>query len=291
MSGICSKCKVECVFKEGKGEQFGFPCDVCRTVLCRDCAELSATEIRFVAMATRALPYLCRECISSLKLVPILKEKILELEQEVKDLKNSTQASKQSYADILKTSLDHSDELKSSMKDLERKVENISKSGSPKAVSGPSQLEPAVQELQERESRAANILIFGVRESEGLNRDERVRHENEVVEAVLQKIDRAVTRDIKVRRLGKYDQQKIRPIRVTFPTKSEALNILKQKGKLSSDEGIYIKGDQTVSQRNYLKEVIAELETRTRLGEKDLKIRYINYVPKIIKIHTALKKN
>lgn len=291
MSGICSKCKTECVFKETKGEKFGFPCDVCRAVLCRECADLSATEIRFVTMATRAVPYLCGECIGALRRVPLLEKKIQELEHDVRELLEAAKTSKQSYADVLKASIDSTDEIKESLKDLEKKVVNSSKQEGADAAGGIQQLEPAVQELQERESRAASVLLFGIGESDAATREERIAQENKTVESILRKIDVSVTKEIRVRRLGRYDQQKVRPIKVTFPTKAEALNVLKRRRRLNSEEKIYIKGDQTVSQRNYLKAVIAELETRTSNGEKNLKIRYVNSVPKIVKTSTPVQKN
>lgn len=291
MAGKCSKCKTECVFKESKTELFGFPCDVCGGILCKNCADLSATEIRFIAMSSRAVPYLCKECIGLLRQIPSLKIQIRKLEQEVQELKCAANSAKQSYADVLKVSMDNSDELKNTIKDLEMKVQNVSKPETPQAGSGVSQLEPAVQEMQEREYRAANILLFGVKESDTVTKDERITQENKTVEEILQRIDSTVTREIKVRRLGKYEPQKVRPIKVTFPSKAIALGILKQRSKLSSNEAIYIKSDQTVNQRNYLKAIIAEMETRIQEGEQNLRIKYVNSVPKIIKTSGLAKKN
>lgn len=184
---------------------FGFPCDICRVVLCRDCAGLSTTEVRFVAMATRAVPYLCKECIGSLQRVPLLERRIQELEHEVQELREATKSSKQSYADILKANIDSTDQIKETVKNLEKRVEDFRKQDNVNTAAAMPHLEPAVHELQERELRAANILIFGVRESDGAARDERIEQENRTVEAILRKIDGTVTREIKVRRLGRYE--------------------------------------------------------------------------------------
>lgn len=287
MSGTCSGCQAPCIFKEKTGVLFGFPCDVCRVILCKDCGGLSSTEVRFVAMASRGVPYLCKDCIGSLKLVSTLKTKIDELEHEIQELKIAAESSKSSYADILKKNTAQSEEIKGNMKNLEERVESVTKPGTHPSVEGALPLEPAVQELQERERRAANILLFGVKESSAATREARIEQESKTVEGILQKIDADVAKEVKVTRLGRYDEQKVRPIKVTFPTKSDALSVLKKKSKLGDEGSVYIKSDQTVCQRKYLKTVIAELENRTKQGEQDLKIRYISNVPRIVKLRTA----
>lgn len=293
MSGTCSECQAACIFKEKTEVLFGYHCDVCRVILCKDCGGLSSTEIRFVAMASRGVPYLCKDCVGSLKLVSTLKTKIDELEHEIQELKIAAESSKSSYADILKKNTAQSEEIKGGMKDLEKKVESVTKPGTHPSAECTLPLEPAVQELQERERRAANILLFGVKESSATTREARIEQESKAVEGILRKVDADVAKEVKVTRLGRYDEQKIRPIKVTFPTKSDALSVLRKKSKLSDEGSVYIKSDQTVCQRNYLKTVVAELENRTKQGEQNLKIRYIGGVPKIVKVRTTteIKKN
>lgn len=294
MAGVCSECGKECVFKESKSDLCGFPCDICGIIYCKNCAELSTTEIRFVAMASRILPYLCKQCIGVFKEFPILKRRIEELEVEVKHLKEGVRSSKQSYADVIKLNTDHSEALKNTMQELERKVEVISKPENVPHNSETVQLEPTIQELQEREQRAAHILIFGVKESDKVARDERIESENKAVGTILRKISGNNDCQVKIRRLGRYQQEKVRPIRVAFQNKADALSILKQKNKLGDQAGtgVYIKADQTLKQRNYLNALIVELESRMTAGEKNLKIKYVNSVPKIIKINqSAERKN
>ena len=47
--------------------------------------------------------------------------------------------------------------------------------------------------------------------------------------------------------------------------------------------GKYVKLDQTPAQREYLGKVLKELADRKSKGETDIKIKYINNIPKIIK--------
>lgn len=290
MSNICSECGTACVFKESKCELFGYPCDACRTVLCKNCAGLTATEIRFVLLSTRVVPYLCKRCVRSLKQLPVLEKRVEELEQEIQELKGAVKSSKQSYADILKSSKDQSNLFENNIKKLEEKVEVIASVENIPVANSLSYLEPTIHELREREQRETNILIFGVKEPAKANREERIACEKTVVTNILKKVDETVTEEITITRLGKYEEQKVRPIKVSFPNKSDALNILRQKKKLDNYDNIYIKADLTVSQRKYLHLILSELETRTKAGETDLRVRYVNSVPKIVKVKSAVDK-
>lgn len=292
MTGVCSKCRVSCAYKEGKPEPFGFPCDICRTVLCRKCADWSSTEVRFIALANRVVPYVCGECIVLIRQMPVLGKKIEVLEGEVLALKEASGQERQSYADILKKNRESAKVIEGSLKHLEEKVEVLSKSEPLESNSASNlQLEPTILELKEREQRSTNVLIFGVVEPVKSDREERISHENETVETILKQInDDIKSTSLKIRRIGKYEEGKIRPIRVTFSTAAEALQTLKHRAKLAGMEGVYIKSDQTVAQCNYLKALLTELEVRKKNGEDNLRVRYINSVPKIIKIDRASVK-
>lgn len=305
MSGICSKCNENCIFKESKNDLFGFPCDTCKRVLCRTCAEFSATEVRTLVQVKRVLPYFCEDCLVIVKQMPLLKTKITELQSDVEALKEQDTTRNQSYADVLKTQLtelqrdvkvlkeqdktrnqSYADvlkmtndtiELKGGLDKLEEKVEKInqteSKSNTELSI---------IEELCEREKRATNILLFGVPESENQNTETRNQEEQNKVTRLLEKINQNATTEIKLFRLGKPEAGKIRPIKIIFPEKQIAKEILKHKKKLDNN-GIYIKGDLTIMQRKFLKDVVAELKSRTDNGEQNLKIIYHNSIPKIVK--------
>lgn len=68
-----------------------------------------------------------------------------------------------------------------------------------------------------------------------------------------------------------------------FPSKREAIDVLRNKGKLDADTGIYLKNDQTENQRNYIKKLVTELREKEQNGVKDLKIKYFSGIPRIVK--------
>lgn len=286
MSGTCSKCKQGCVFKESKTELFGFPCDICRKIQCKDCANLSATEIRTLMQTTkRILPFLCDECLNVIKEVPLLKLQVLRLKTEVQELKENSVKATQSYADVLKFK-GEAKALKGDLDKLEQRVESIG------TQEGSGTIEPTIKELGEREKRASNIIVFGFPETNGCSLDERNTEERKEVAALLNSVDDRIQADeVRIYRLGKPQDGKVRPIKVVFKDRETAVQVLKQKKKLDSSRGIYIKSDLTVIQRNYLRNLVSELRRRTENGEQNLKIRYFNSVPRIVKSKEQVPKN
>jgi len=91
-------------------------------------------------------------------------------------------------------------------------------------------------------------------------------------------------RPSKVIRLGIYDKNNPRPIKALFSTPADVFEILKSKRKLLSlqlPSTIGISTDRTLYQRNYMKKLRDELESRRTNGEIDLIIKYIRGTPTI----------
>lgn len=442
MSGSCSKCNSSCVLKAPKKaeatELFGFPCDICKVILCRGCGGWSLTEIRFIEMTSRVVPYICQECVklirdypllesrvqqiqsdcgecisrteempvlkihleqfkaelsllkgqiqqlqsnsrdltSSAKELQVLKVQMEKFEVKIENINESVTQTNKSYTDVLRKQKSKAEALKENLSRLEEKVDNMKllkvpleqfKTQLPIITSQIQQLqsdnsnltgsveelqvlrvrmekievqirnvdeniiqtsqsyadvlkrqnetetlksnlsklevavnniksqedlpgrraniEPTIEELKERDKRACNVLFFGVAESDMLDKNERIRCESENIKNLIASIDINVQTDqIKVLRLGRYQPEKIRPVKVIFESKETALRVLKRRTNLDRSRAVYIKSDQTPMQRKYLKDLIRELESRTEKGETDLRIKYLNSMPKIIKV-------
>ena len=83
-------------------------------------------------------------------------------------------------------------------------------------------------------------------------------------------------------RVGKYNDGKNRPIKITLPTKEEALALLKTKSRIPKEATYYLKSDRTKMEKDFLKKVVDELNNR--------KIRYYNNIPRIVK-YRSIPKN
>lgn len=286
----CYKCKKECYFKDTVRtkdckETFGGPCDYCHEIFCEECSGVSSTEIRALINKKRIVMHYCEECRVAVKNalhdVPVIQQQLKEVISELKSLKEQmneqtnlpASPSVPTYAQVVSETT----HLKNQVQQLEEKFQQQTVSQTK------LELEPAIQEMQERERRAQNLLIFGVEESNLPDPEQKLAFDLDKATSIIRKINGLTEpAKVKITRIGRYEANKKRPIRATFPTKEEALQVLRLKSKLEQGE-TYIKYDLTPNQRTYLKTVISELETRKAGGETDLTIKYQNNTPKIVR--------
>lgn len=292
----CSQCKKICTLKEEKNKLFGYPCDCCGSIVCKTCSHLSASEVRVIPMTSRVLLFLCQCCIEKIKQIPKTTEKVAELRSQV-DVNRQESESKlcqfeERLSKLEQRTVEMAEHMNKNLKQstyaevvaLKGRVDKFeSQVNTVPSVAAGTSVEPAISEIQEREKRACNVLIFGIEERTEKSREERLSKEIESVRNLLSQSTIDVSPDgVRVHRLGAYSAEKRRPIRVEFPERGLALRVLKCKSKLDSN-GVYIKSDKTNAQRKYLKQIVEELNERKTKGEENLRIKYINNVPKIIK--------
>ena len=206
----------------------------------------------------------------------ILRDQLVSLEDKFKQNKSP------SYADVVSNLDKETKAIKLNLDAINNKINsNNLQSGDGHAEN----VEPTLVEMQERDTRAFNVLIFGAAEANSEVVTERKSHDEKIVKEILDCVESSVNVDQlkKIIRLGKYDPNRCRPIKMVFPTKDNAKHVLRNRNKIPKETGKYLKYDQTNMQRTYLKKVMDELQVRTNQGECDLKIRYFGGIPKIIK--------
>ena len=115
-----------------------------------------------------------------------------------------------------------------------------------------------LEELEEENQirrRQNNIIIHGTKETENTTDDS----DAEFVHGLMKELCFGAVKAKFMARIGKKDQEKYRPLKVTFHNegdKSKVLENLKQlKGK-SDFDGISIKDDFTISERNIIKDYV-----------------------------------
>lgn len=293
----CSKCNEDCYFiditksKDIK-ELFGCACDMCKTVLCRNCYHLSSSEIRVLCMTRNILKYFCTTCLglfnTTVSDLPQINNRITILEKETKELKEKMENNAPTYAQVVADTSDLKKEMEK-LSDEVVKQKMIPKAPTPRDFN--LTVEPTLCEMAEREKRAANIILFGIKEN-NLEQNENA-HEidlNKAVDIVKQVKRDIQKRDIKVYRLGTPAQGKVRPLRIVTASPTIAKEILRKKSMLK-EENMYLKADQTPLQREYLKTVLKELEERKQKGEVNIRVKYINNIPKIVFSQNNENKN
>lgn len=319
MPDKCYICSIQCVLKEkfeSQTSKFGIPCDRCRRTVCRTCTNIATSEVRAIELSNRSasVRYYCPGCADEIMQLDSLRGQIQSLTLEVEEIKKRSFQARPSYADALKKVeiiANEVNEAKVAREISEKVLQETAKQLSTledrvKILGDQDQtnvtedardqapvvlaVESAVDEFKEREVRRRNIMIVGIQEIPSGPRQERIAAELAKAKDIVSSVDPTVPLDsVTCHRIGRYSEAKSRPILMTFSNAEDPLKLLKQRAKLTGN--VYIKADQTKLQKEYMAELVKQLETRRTAGELDLIIRYIKGTPKIVKNFRKQSKN
>ncbi|KAG5891478.1 hypothetical protein JTB14_004419 [Gonioctena quinquepunctata] len=107
--------------------------------------------------------------------------------------------------------------------------------------------------MNDRQKRAANIIMLNGNESNNTVHSQRIVEDKNAVKEVLQNIDVPLG-NINVFRLGTFQPNKVRPLKVCFSSSNDALVVLKNK-KSARVPNVKMFADQTKSQRDYFNKI------------------------------------
>ena len=124
----------------------------------------------------------------------------------------------------------------------------------------------ALQEINERNYKNKNPIIFGIQEMNSDEPEERKAHDLSSVQSIFESTCSEVqTNRIKVYRLGKREEGKVRPVKVIMRSEEEVKQII-LKGKDIRKKARYAKlvftSDKTKKQLNEYKLVREEMKRR-----------------------------
>lgn len=228
-------------------------CCVCKKPYRIDCVKISVSEARKIHLKT-GFTWTCNNCIEFGEDLNSLKSIIASLQEEIKILKESVlQSATYSSSSLLDT-------------------------------------EKVIQEISDRDRRKNNIVIFGRPEDKVNNNSEQINLDTVLVNEICMNVQVDVG-DFKVSRLGKFDPtaaNRKRPIKVSFSSDAAVARILRNIPKLKSNSkfsSLSIFRDRTPMQLQIHKEAKAELNSRIRNGETNLRIKYRNGIPSIVSLN------
>lgn len=147
--------------------------------------------------------------------------------------------------------------------------------------------EELLTEINERNKRTKNLIIFGVNEqnTNGESTTQKESDRNTITE-ILQEVQPdqqfEITNNM---RLGRYQINKVRPIKVCLKNEEQVHKIIKSAKLLKNKPNfghIAISFDRTKRQIEQYKTIKDELIRRHNLGDTNCRIKYINGNPKII---------
>lgn len=227
-------------------------CDGCNKMVHLSCSKLSRDEVILLRGRTRTLKYMCPNCESRDVEIKALKSMVEMLQKDITELKT-----------------------------------NVNKGTEQKQVNMDMLVETAIAEMVEREWRAKNVIVYRVKESKSQDINIRINEDVQIVKEALAPVVDISSMDVKVVRIGKMDATKVRPVKVIFKTKNDAMNVLRNKKKITK---FNLAADRTKAQQKILQQVQAEFEERESNGEENITIKYVGGVPTIVEVKPVNKK-
>ena len=137
-----------------------------------------------------------------------------------------------------------------------------------------SDKESLLNELEKRRKNALNVIIYNFAENPNPTHD-LVNFNN-----ILNQLESGCTA-VSATRIGISVRGKPKPLKLTFRSEFDALQVFRLKLNLAS-RNIQVVRDLTLEQRRFLSELRVELNRRIESGEPNLTIKYVDGVPKIV---------
>lgn len=210
-------------------------CDGCERPLHTECSGLNASELKVMGLkGTRTLKFYCEDCLAGVRLVPELINRLDALQRQFDAFKNQ-----------------------------------------PAPVEIPNHLpeESILAEVQERQKRMNNIMMFNLPET-----NDDMMKASEILRLLVTNYEIGVA---KVLRVGKANKNGIRALKITLNNANDVDQVVWAKKGILKGRNVYISADLTPMQNENLKQLKQEMETRKENGE-NVVIRFIKGVPKIV---------
>lgn len=153
--------------------------------------------------------------------------------------------------------------------------------------------EGIMAEINDRACRAANVMVYGLPESTSPDVNTRRQADLQLTTRLsLLKISQPNfdNSGVKTFRVGKNQGKNPRPLKVILINEHDAQLVLSNFSHDTATEAnqsfsqFKVARDKTPQEQKYLRVLIAEIEERKSKGENDLKIKFKNNIPSIVKM-------
>lgn len=143
-------------------------------------------------------------------------------------------------------------------------------------------------EIKNIESRNNNVMIYGVIDSDLTDENLLLRHDGSLLTQAFQKIDNLILNNAGIRRIGKYESNKNRPICLTLSSRREVFKILNNSSLLPST--IKVSTDKTRLQQRTLRDLRDIMtEHNHKYPQDPLRIKFIGNVPNLLDSKNELR--
>lgn len=151
-----------------------------------------------------------------------------------------------------------------------------------------STTEHIFEEFNDRLRRAKNIILYKLPESNSNNADLNKAHDLDILNKIFQSLGVSFS-SFSFFRIGRSKGRAPRPLKVTLPSSDDVRSFFTtfSVDKIASIHASYseieLSRDRTPNERKLLSKLRKELEERTKTGETDLTIKFVNGTPAIVK--------
>ncbi len=285
----CSKCG-----KLVKSKDKAIQCATCQLIYHAKCQKVSDAKYEALKEDDGDMFWFCLSCrrttVNLIQTTARIEERVTSLEvaidqkaekEDVKELEDKVKKLEKSVSEKF-ARLEDEENVKTGqiVRKIEEKIEgkieqqlDREKTDNNKPSAS---VQEAVDEVKEQERRKSNVVLFNVPESSSADLDARRKYDVEVVEELM-KEGILKTAEIKsdgrgikmVTRLGKREENKVRPLKVTFTSPEgqrlilgNARNLMNAKNEMYRK--VVVKPDLTQMQREMEKKLVTEKKRRNQ---------------------------
>ena len=243
-------------------------CERCDKWECLTCSGLSDNDYKFLDSCSLSIHWYCQACneqaVSAFKADNLIEERCKmyceELKLEISQVKSNLESK------ISNVEIKFSNEAQSLKAQIEASESGIERKIQEKLSSSADQ---NIKEMEERERRKCNIMIFNMPESGSQDKDECIMHDKKLVNQILEEIE-IPAKVCNMYRVGGSESSNARPLRVILASADEQKKVLNAAVKLKSNaafKDIFINKDLTPLERQQRNLLVAEKKRKQAESE------------------------
>lgn len=184
------------------------------------------------------------------------------------------------------------DDLKSLIMKLQEEIQSMKSEYASTPKPEVSNFEDIIAEINERNKRKRNLIIYGIEEHSNGTDEDRTKLDKDKTTDLLQFLTPTMLEDanydIKPIRLGISRNNRPRPIKVILKNDQMVNNVIQNAKKLKNNHNfgrVSVAFDRTPREYAHYMKLKSELQERQNAGEQNLKIKYINSIAKIVTLN------
>ena len=283
---FCGKCEGYVKEEEEvkKDADKSISCEKCAKWFHQPCTDLTPEDMEYMRKKAKAsVVWLCIDCIESgsgerarmSNLEKTINNQNLQLNKLMEMFGGMREKVIEEVSVILESKFEQ--KLRDFTSNFENKIKDTNKTLDSKMT---EKMEERVEELEEREKRALNLILFNIPESKATTRADIKEEDTKTADNIFRSIvDIDEGEILEATRLGKkLDNGNPRCLQIrvkNLDTKKDILRNAKyvNKRETPKEDRIYINADHTPAERAHHKKLRAELKERLSKGETGLYIR------------------